>query len=89
MAGTGRAQAQHTAAYLTNDNGQISIYQTLYTFTQENIQHRKYGMKPSLAIRTYHRPGQKEFKHRVIGRVTRRNDQCLEKRVLKLICGGD
>ena len=51
MVGTGQAGAAY-AAYLTNDNGQISIYQTLYTFTQENIQHGKYGMKPSLVIRT-------------------------------------
>ena len=65
MVGTGQAGAAY-AAYLTNDNGQISIYQTLYTFTQENIQHGKYGMKPSLVIRTTNQLywGQKEVKQK-------------------------
>ena len=64
MVGTGQAGAAY-AAYLTNDNGQISIYQTLYTFTQENIPHGKYGMKPSLVIRTNNQLlGQKEFKQK-------------------------
>ena len=81
MVGTGQAGAAY-AAYLTNDNGQISIYQTLYTFTQENIQHGKYGMKPSLVIRTKNQLIQsrtKRIQTKVKGRMTRRNDHCLEK----------
>ena len=74
------AQAAAYAAYLTNDNGQISIYQTLYTFTQENIPHGKYEMKPSLVIRTSNQLQKtKRIQTKAKGRMTRRNDHCLEK----------
>ena len=45
-------------------------------------------MKPSLAIRTSHQTGIRKNLNKALDRVAARNDQCLEKRVLKYICGG-